>query len=113
RFIADARLSDDLAFRLAIVVEELITNLVEHGEALETRANLRIGRRGDGVEICLADRGIAFDPRHSVASDHVPERGGGAGVMLILAWATVRSYRRARGTNRLHLFLPAIETSHG
>lgn len=105
RFAAAHRLSDDLTARLAVVVEELVTNLIDHGEACGARANLRLRWGEGGVAIHLTDRAKAFDPRDSVASDGVPARGGGAGLLLVMAWTTVRSCRRARGANRLHLFV--------
>lgn len=106
RFCLAEQLCDDLCARLAIVVEELVTNLEEHGGAPGTPIGLRLSRRGTSVELVLTDHGARFDPRDAVASDVPPERGGGAGILLVLAWATIEGYTSDHGINRLTVILP-------
>jgi serine/threonine-protein kinase RsbW len=93
--------------RLAIVLEEWVMNVVEHGVPHpSSRIVLRLAGGATGVRITVSDAGMAFDPRAVALATPNPDRGGGAGIALILAWATIEDYRRARGRNRLVLALP-------
>lgn len=103
RFIADRAIATDPAAKLAIIVEELVTNLVEHGRSGEVE--LTLAQDGNTILIALADDGPAFDPRDTISGDVVPERGGGAGINLVRAWADIMDYRSADGWNRLSLQL--------
>jgi anti-sigma regulatory factor (Ser/Thr protein kinase) len=97
----------DVADQLAIVVEELVANVVEHGGAPEDGLiRLRLARRASAVRIELSDPGTPFDPR--AAEFHGPnaERGGGAGLALVKAWTTIDSWRFRDGRNELVLRLP-------
>ena len=101
-FATDARLADDTADRLAIVVEEWVTNIAEHSGAPPGSAIvLKLQQVGLGVRLTVTDAGVAFDPR--TAEDKGPnlERGGGAGIALIRAWSEIEDYQRLSGRNRL------------
>ena len=104
RFAEAAGLSPDAADRLAVVMEEWVANIVEHGAAdARSLIVLRLERVGEGVRLTLSDAGVAFDPRK--AQDNGPnlDRGGGAGIALIRAWCEIEAYERRRGRNRLVL----------
>lgn len=105
RHFAEAqRLSPDAAARLAVIVEEWVANIVEHGRPRPgSLIGLRLESVGEGSRLTFTDAGIAFDPR--AAQDRGPnlERGGGAGIALIRSWAEIESYRRRGGRNRLVL----------
>lgn len=98
------RLDKGQAARLAIMIEELVTNLVEHGGIDENGVIELVLTREDGViAIALSDTGVAFDLR-TVESDHdIPDRGGGAGIDLVRAWADIVDYQSKNGENRLIL----------
>lgn len=103
-----AKLDNAEAYRakLSIVVEELVLNIVEHGATPAWSAiDLTLSREAGGVAVTLCDKGKAFDPREAKIPDAVPERGGGAGLALVRAWAEVRSYDRVDGVNRLELLI--------
>jgi len=91
--------------RLAVVIEEWMANIVEHGRPRpDTRIVLRLEKlAGGAVRLSFSDAGVAFDPR--TATDEGPnlERGGGAGIALIRAWCEIESYARRAGRNRLVL----------
>ena len=91
--------------RLAVVVEEWVANIVEHGRTrADSVVTLTLERTVEGeVRLSFSDAGVAFDPR--TAADDGPnlERGGGAGLALIRAWCEIESYSRRRGRNRLVL----------
>ena len=106
-FVARAGLDRDPAERLAIVVEEWVANVVEHGGPPgESRIGLRLASAGGVVRITVTDLGQAFDPRCAVLEAPNLERGGGAGLELMRAWSRVSAYGRRAGRNRLVLELP-------
>src|SRR5690349_3434133 len=103
-FSGDCRLSERHAAKLAIIVEELVFNLVEHGQVGDSgEIELLLAREADSVTIVLSDTGLAFDLRTTESAEVIPERGGGAGIDLIRAWAEVINYRSEAGRNRLDL----------
>jgi serine/threonine-protein kinase RsbW len=105
---ADAQaIGDEAADKLAIVVEEWLINVVEHGEAAPgSRIALRLERLEGAVRLTFSDRGQAFDPRAFTFEGPNMERGGGAGLALIQAWSRISDYRRRGGRNRLVLEMP-------
>jgi len=107
-FAVDAALNDEASEKLAIVVEEWLLNVVEHGGAAEgSRIGLRLRRLDGLVRITFTDSGQAFDPRPIEFEGPNEERGGGAGLALIKAWTRIAAYARRSGRNCLVLELPA------
>lgn len=107
-FCTEVGLDGVATARLAIIVEELVANIVEHGGiGADDEIELVLRRDMDGpVSLVLSDVGIAFDPREAPADDMIPDRGGGAGLNMVRTWATILDYRREGGRNRLELQLP-------
>jgi serine/threonine-protein kinase RsbW len=104
RFAAAANLGRPEADRLAVLVEEWVANIVEHGRPRAgSLVVLSLEKTGGRVRLAFSDAGIAFDPR--AADDAGPnlERGGGAGLALIRRWSDIESYRRDGRRNRLVL----------
>jgi anti-sigma regulatory factor (Ser/Thr protein kinase) len=96
----------EAAQSLAIIVEEWVVNVVEHGAADPgSLITLRFERRGGDVRVTICDAGSAFDPRGVEMAGPNEERGGGAGIALIQAWSRILDYRRRGGRNRLVLQL--------
>ena len=95
------------ASRLAIIVEELVTNLYDHG-GLEADDvfEIELCATATQISIIITDGGTAFDPGVAELSSAVPARGGGAGLKLLRDWATHIEYRTIAGRNRLALALP-------
>ena len=103
-FGIDRALAVDHAARLSIIVEELVYNLVEHGEVGEDGLIELVLTHEDGVVgIALSDTGVAFDLRGAESEEAIPERGGGAGIDLVRAWAEIVDYASVAGRNRLLL----------
>lgn len=101
---AEHRLDADLGAKLAILVEEIVTNVYEHGAA--NAGWLALAPDPAGICILLADNGQPFDPR-SIEDIDMPnlERGGGAGLAMIRAWAEIADYRCEDGFNLIELVL--------
>lgn len=108
-FIQRAECASDAEARLCIIIEELVANIVEHGNAPEgSEIGLRIDSLGGDIGVTLSDAGTPFDPREAAAPGPVPpERGGGAGIALVLAWAGHVDYVRVDGRNVLTLVIPS------
>lgn len=103
-FAIDRALELDHAARLSIIVEELVFNLVDHGEVGEEGViELMLTDEGGVVGITLSDTGTTFDPRSAESEGEPPERGGGAGIDLVRAWAEIVDYGVHAGRNRLLL----------
>ncbi|RVT91077.1 ATP-binding protein [Sphingomonas crocodyli] len=100
-------LSRDSAARVAILVEELVINLFDHG-GLVAGDIVEIGlvREGAAVRLLLIDPGAPFDPREAATDAAIPDRGGGAGLALLHAWAEILDYRAEGDANRLDLRIP-------
>jgi serine/threonine-protein kinase RsbW len=106
-FLEGQVLDDNVRARLAIIVEELVANIVEHGGApLDAPISLELERSDDEIIMELSDSGAAFDACSWVQPDQPPpERGGGAGLALVQSWATSMSYNRTDGRNTLKLVI--------
>jgi serine/threonine-protein kinase RsbW len=106
-FIISANCGADAEARLAIIVEELVANIIEHGNpAPDSDITLELAAIGADIGLTLTDSGITFDPRDAEISDMIPERGGGAGLALVRTWAHIIDYERAEGRNVLRLVIP-------
>jgi serine/threonine-protein kinase RsbW len=106
-FADRAELDDADASRLAIVVEELVTNLYDHGgltDADEFEVELILNSAD--VIATITDPGQPFDARRFEDDARLPDRGGGAGLRLVRSWASTIDYRRVDGRNRLVVWLP-------
>lgn len=97
---------DELA-RLCVVIEELVSNLYDHGGvAAGDEIELTLSSEADGIGVVLVDRGVTFDPWQAPMPEETPERGGGAGIGIVRAWAKLVDYRVTDEGNRLELLLP-------
>jgi anti-sigma regulatory factor (Ser/Thr protein kinase) len=92
--------------RLVVVVEELITNLYDHaGLGSEDQISLDLSLTEVDLKLVITDSGRPFDPGSADNGD-LPQRGGGAGLKLVRAWASQIRYQSAQGRNRLVVHLP-------
>lgn len=100
-------LADDELARLSIIIEELVANLYEHGGVTaEQQVELRLASEPGGIRITILDPGTPFDPRSAPTPRARPERGGGAGIDMVSAWAEYVDYQVTDKGNRLELLLP-------
>lgn len=93
--------------RLCIVIEELIANLYDHGGvAEEDEVELSLISESEGIRVVIIDPGVPFDPWEMPQKADTPERGGGAGIGIVRAWAELIEYGVTDRGNRLELLLP-------
>lgn len=100
-------LTEDETARLCIIIEELVANLYDHGGVgKDEDVTLSLASEEEGIRITLEDKGTPFDPRQLPAGSARPERGGGAGIDIVRAWALIIDYQVTEAGNRLELLLP-------
>jgi serine/threonine-protein kinase RsbW len=102
-------LAETAADRLCVVVEEWLTNVLEHGEPVAgSRLRVEIRRESAALLVTVSDAGVPFDPRSAGAYEGPNlDRGGGAGLELVRAWSEIADYSRRRGRNRVVLVVAA------
>jgi serine/threonine-protein kinase RsbW len=108
-FLETQLVNDDVRARIAIIVEELVANIIEHSDSPPDQPiSLSLERCGAEIALTLSDSGVAFDPSAPVQLNEAPpDRGGGAGLALVQSWARSMSYSRADGRNTLKLVICA------
>lgn len=100
-------LAEDELARLSIIIEELVTNLYEHGGVqYDHEVELALLVEPGAIRITLRDPGTPFDPRSAPTPRARPERGGSAGIDIVRAWAVFVDYQTSNEGNRLELLLP-------
>ena len=88
-FCRDARVPEDIAWRLRVAVDEIVANVVAYAAAGPTPPDIDVEfcREADRVEITIADTGVPFDPLRSPAPDTTAplakRQPGGLGIMLV------------------------------
>jgi anti-sigma regulatory factor (Ser/Thr protein kinase) len=110
QFCAQQNLPAAASFKVRLVVEELVLNLIDHARgATRDRIDLRIDLFPGQVILLLEDDCNPFDPRTAPAFDkHLPleERGPrGMGIHLVRTMAQDITYRRTDGSNQLRVVL--------
>ena len=100
----------DLVFKVNLVLEEVVLNIMDHGfeDGDEKACRIELKSDADAVTIAISDRGIAFDPfteapDADVDSSMDERKVGGLGVHLIETLMDEHSYRRTDGMNRMIL----------
>lgn len=102
--LARLELDADTHARAAVIVEELLVNLFEHGGLGPAGViRLEFDRSADSLRLQLCDTGRTFDPRLAANGAPIPKRGGGAGLQIVRSWAEILSYEPGPPLNRLLL----------
>ncbi|MCL6684807.1 ATP-binding protein [Sphingomonas alba] len=105
-FAEEQWLTDEETARLCIIIEELLTNLYDHGGlTADHEIEMSLIVEPDGLHLTLVDPSPAFDPR-AAPSGRRSDRGGGAGIDIVRAWAEIIDYRETREGNRLEVLMP-------
>jgi anti-sigma regulatory factor (Ser/Thr protein kinase) len=108
-FAAKARLSDKDLFALQIIVEELVTNVIDYGgvPAGEHAVHVDLILEDGEMTICLTDRGQEYnpllreDPDTTLPAEQRPI--GGLGVHFCKKLTDAQEYERRDGCNVLTL----------
>jgi anti-sigma regulatory factor (Ser/Thr protein kinase) len=104
-----AGLPAPVRYRVRLVVEELVANLLMHGRFAGPPAPVRLALRlrADALLLDLDDAAAPFDPRTTPdpgLPDLADDRLGGLGLPLVRKMAEIRAYRRLpEGWNRTEL----------
>lgn len=106
-FLSACDLEPRLKVKLAIIVEELVTNALHHGgQTQHTTLSFELSEENGAIRLLMEDNGVAFNP---LAVPPIkapnPQTGGGIGLAIVQAWAKETSYTREAETNRLSLTL--------
>lgn len=109
-FAEEAGLPPSIGMRLALVAEELATNVTMHGAGASFFAFAATVTPA-GVAIAFEDDGPAFDPLAAApaATGAAMEARavGGLGLHLVRSLTRAATHRRAGGHNHLECLLPA------
>jgi anti-sigma regulatory factor (Ser/Thr protein kinase) len=106
-FGASQWLEEDELARLCILIEEWMANLYDHaGLSTKDEVLLAIACEPAGLRITIVDPGKPFDPRDVSAQIERLERGGGAGIGIMRAWAEFAGYEVTPAGNQLEMLMP-------
>jgi anti-sigma regulatory factor (Ser/Thr protein kinase) len=107
--------SESLLYRVRLVVEELLTNLILHGRfrGPAVPARLALSFAESGLTLVIEDPAEPFDPRVVPEPGGPPslddDRIGGLGLPLVRKMAVIQAYGQAEGGwNRTELFFPEL-----
>ena len=108
-FSADEDWSTDLLFRINLVIEELVLNIIDYGyDDNDHEIELSFKSEANAVTIDITDEGRAFDPLNEAPEPDIDspleERHvGGLGVYLARTMMDELTYRRENSRNHLTL----------
>jgi anti-sigma regulatory factor (Ser/Thr protein kinase) len=106
---ADAGATHDECFALKLAVDEVCTNIIEHGYGADDRGEISISVELDGgvARVMVADTGRPFSPDDAPPPDLEAQWSdrpvGGLGWHLIRNLVDEHSYQRCGDTNNLTL----------
>ncbi len=98
---------EDLTFRVHLVLEELILNVMDYGLDEDSEGvAVTVDAAGDSVTIEIVDDGVAFDPLTDAPDPDLTgsieeRRIGGLGVHFTRTLMDEVAYKREGGKNRL------------
>jgi serine/threonine-protein kinase RsbW len=110
RCCGEAGIGSDLAFKLALSLDEAVVNVIGHafaGQALPHRIAVELDITDSSVAATVIDNGLAFDPSAAPQPDvslPLEQRDpGGLGILLIRRMIDRVDYHRVGDENRLRL----------
>lgn len=109
RLAAEHNLDADIVADMQVALDEVLTNIVDHGYTDDAEHEIRIRLRvsGDALEATIEDDGVPFNPLDSAAPDTRAPLGersiGGVGLHFVKSLMSEVSYDRIGDRNRLVL----------
>jgi anti-sigma regulatory factor (Ser/Thr protein kinase) len=113
QFLAPAKLPDRQIYRLELVLEELLGNIIRYAftEPSPSAIELAVTLVGGDVILTFEDSGKPFDPldvpEPSRPTDISAAKVGGRGLSLVRKFADRLDYQRRDGRNRLEVRIAA------
>ncbi len=102
-----AGVADGVGALLAMVTEEVVSNIVKYGGRPPPTVELELSRTAVQLELLVRDDGIAFDPTTApipqLTDDLALREVGGLGIVIVRAMMDDVDYARDAGWNRLAL----------
>lgn len=108
-FLPGSTLDERSRIKVAIIVEELVSNSLRHGAGeRDISLWLALDDKGGAVELEIEDDGEPFDPTNAPNggmrfSGPDPTTGGSIGLAIVHAWGEDIRYSRAGGRNLLRM----------
>ena len=109
RFLDQHTLPREAIFRVNLVIEEIVTNIIKYGydDTDHHTITVNLALFPDTIRLQLKDDGHPFDPLQTPAPDiHVPmdqRKVGGLGLHLVRETVSRIAYRRENGANILEM----------
>jgi anti-sigma regulatory factor (Ser/Thr protein kinase) len=104
KFLAESGVDARAVHHVALVLDELLTNVVTYGGTIETPVSIRLTILPDRVTAEVVDGGMMFDPRDDRNLEvpaSVEERPiGGLGLLLVRRVTEGLAYERVGDRNR-------------
>ena len=102
-FLSSAGLDARAVHDVSLVLEELLTNTLQHGGASDRSTSIALTVEPNRVSGEIGNRGKAFDPRGAAPPElttPIEDRQvGGLGIHLVRALTTALDYRRQGNQN--------------
>lgn len=104
-FLETRKLDARVQMKLAIIVEELVSNALRHRDTdHDLSLALLLHDEGNAVAVEMDDDGAPFDPSNSANfAGPDPVTGGGIGLAMVRAWGEDIDYARSNERNVLRL----------
>ncbi len=119
-FLEAAGVAAAVRYRLRLIVEELLANLIMHGrfEGEPPPARLEVALAPDALLLTIEDAAAPYDPRLAPEPAGPPrledDTVGGLGLSLVRRMAEIRAYDRLpHGWNRTEMALSLAEADKG
>lgn len=106
-----AHLTRELYFKLNLILEEAVTNIIQHGFVTKQQGRIEISIMFDNhhVHIKVKDNGVPFNPledHHIILPETLQTADvGGLGIHLIKSYTQSAHYQRVNDTNVLSLVI--------
>ena len=116
-FIRDCGASPDAIYRVCLVLEEMVGNVIRFGgsEAAPIDVAVRVG--DDNIAVEITDHGSPFDPSRyelpALPKTAADVRPGDMGLRLVMDIVGKPSYRRANERNIVRLDVPLTTSDPG